>query len=212
MCYLSLHFPLPPPPPPTHLQRRYMACMKDKALENPDGIKMSGLAPFAQPRGTRPGQVQNKMVFVHFSFPVGPATMKERLEKAHQEFDHLKRSMQVPLLRILSEAGTKLGLEKALAAENTKIWHRTSWVFSNVPGPRETMIVFGKEMTSFKPFYCNVLHQAIFFSYAGTMSLGLVLDTDSIKKPKLLIQCFKEELEAAKKETSVDDYKQGFSE
>eukprot|EP00471_Norrisiella_sphaerica_P005911 CAMPEP_0184481998 /NCGR_PEP_ID=MMETSP0113_2-20130426/3582_1 /TAXON_ID=91329 /ORGANISM="Norrisiella sphaerica, Strain BC52" /LENGTH=443 /DNA_ID=CAMNT_0026861499 /DNA_START=633 /DNA_END=1967 /DNA_ORIENTATION=- len=182
--------------------RRYMEKMGDRALDNPEKIKMTGLAPFAQPRGTRPGQVQNKMVFIHFSFPVGPSTMKERLEKAHQEFDHLKRSIQVPLLNFITDVGTKLGLENALAQENTKIWHRSSWVFSNVPGPRERMIVFGKEMTSFKPFYNNVLHQAIFFSYAGEMSLGLVLDTESIKKPELLVRCFEEELRVAKEAAS----------
>mmetsp|Transcript_11907 Transcript_11907/g.29320 ORF Transcript_11907/g.29320 Transcript_11907/m.29320 type:complete len:527 (+) Transcript_11907:232-1812(+) len=180
--------------------RRYMEEMKDPALQLPgEKLKMTGLAPFAQPRGMKPGQVQNKMVFVHFAFPVGESSISGRLEKAHEEFDHLKRSIQVPLLSFITEAGTKLGIEKLLSQENSKIWHRSSWVFSNVPGPREKMVVFGKEMTSFKPYYCNVLHQAIFFSYAGMMSLGLVLDTESIAEPDRLIKCFQEELDAAKK-------------
>eukprot|EP00468_Gymnochlora_sp_CCMP2014_P003195 CAMPEP_0167762194 /NCGR_PEP_ID=MMETSP0110_2-20121227/12614_1 /TAXON_ID=629695 /ORGANISM="Gymnochlora sp., Strain CCMP2014" /LENGTH=442 /DNA_ID=CAMNT_0007649005 /DNA_START=104 /DNA_END=1432 /DNA_ORIENTATION=- len=182
--------------------RRYMAEMKDPALKTPEKAKMTGLAPFAQPRANTPGKVQNNMVFVHFRFPVGPETLIERLQQAHKEFDHLKRSIQVPALKLITELGTKLGLEQALLAENNKIWHRTSWVFSNVPGPKETMVVFGKEMTSLKPFYCNVLHQAIFFSYAGSVSLALVVDTESIKDPKLLVQCIVKELKEAQKVNS----------
>mmetsp|Transcript_5461 Transcript_5461/g.9889 ORF Transcript_5461/g.9889 Transcript_5461/m.9889 type:complete len:497 (-) Transcript_5461:82-1572(-) len=188
--------------------RNYCEKMKDPILGKSETIKMTGLAPFAEPRGMRPGKIQNKMVFVHFAFPIAYKTIKERLQAAHEEFDHLKRSIQVPLLSFITETGTKLGLEAALTAENTKIWHRTSWVFSNVPGPQERMVVFGKEMVSFKPFYCNVLHQAIFFSYAGRMSLGLVLDTESIAKPKLLVECFKQELEDAKKMASLESKEQ----
>jgi len=67
--------------------RRYMEKMKDPILTDQkdktdnNKLKITGLAPFAQPRPTKPGQVQNKMVFVHFAFPVNGESLKDRLEK-----------------------------------------------------------------------------------------------------------------------------------
>jgi len=180
--------------------RRYLQKMDDPILKTPGNILIRGQAPFGIPRPTIPGKVYCKMSFIVFHFPVGAATVRERLRAVHEEFDVLKNSLQVLLYQWIGMTLMKLGLDSLLIDSSTKLWHRTSFIFSNVPGPRDTVNMFGKKLISVKPYYCNVLHQVIFFSYSGKVSLSMVLDYENIKKPDLIGPCFLEELEAMKRE------------
>ena len=58
-----------------------------------------------------------------------------------------------------------------------------------------------EEVVDFKPYYANMLHQAIFVSYAGKCSLCMVLDTSKEygmeRGAELMTRCFEEELAAA---------------
>lgn len=140
------------------------------------------------------------MVFVVFDFPVSSKTIKERLERAHEEFENLKNSTKVFLIKLIAHVGLALGLDKIIYDTNLQQWHRTSWMFSNVPGPREELYFFGHKMVSFKPYYANLVSQAIFFSYNNQVSLAMVLDKTNIEKPKEIGKCFLEELDAMTEE------------
>lgn len=181
---------------------RYMKKMGPSDLEF-DDIKMSGLAPFAMPRKSKPGAINNKMAMMSFRFPMNGKSTDERMELAHKEFQRLKDSLQVPILFSITEIGVQLGLEKAIVDTNTKLFHRTSWIFSNVKGPEEPLYVLGHEMKGFTACYNNAIHQAIFFSYNGTVSASLTMDTASIKNPDFFKSCFMDELKAVVGEKSV---------
>lgn len=64
---------------------------------------------------------------------------------------------------------TKIDLEERLRKKAT---NKTKINF--FLGPKERLLVFGEELLSFKPYYCNMLTQAIFFSYAGKVSFAMV--------------------------------------
>jgi hypothetical protein len=56
----------------------------------------------------------------------------------------------------------------------------------------------GQPILRFKPYYANMIHQAIFFSYAGECSLCMVLDSTNMPRgAELMDECFREELAAA---------------
>jgi len=174
--------------------RRYLEKTGDQNLN--EKMLLRGQAPFALPRPQYPNKTQNKLAFVVFRFPVGLPSLKRRFEAIHTEFVNLKTSIRVPLLTFITNAALALGLDNPLCDANLQQWHRTSCIFSNVAGPREQLLLFGEPLLSFKPYYCNMLSQAIFFSYAGKVSLAMVLDSSNIKKPHMIGECFKEELEA----------------
>lgn len=141
------------------------------------------------------------MAFVVFDFPVKGKTVNERLQQAHEEFTNLKNSAKVLIIKIIAHLGLALGLDKIVFDTNLQQWHRTSWMFSNVPGPREELFFFGGEkMVSFKPYYANLVSQAIFFSYNGNISLAMVLDKTNIEHPEEIGKCFLEELDSMTEE------------
>lgn len=140
------------------------------------------------------------MVFVVFDFPVRGKTIKERLEKAHEEFEKLKNSAKVFIIKLVANLGLALGLDKIIYDTNLAQWHRTSWMFSNVPGPREELYLFGEKLLSFKPFYANLVSQAIFFSYNNNVSLAMVIDKTNVQLPEEIGKCFIAELDAMTEE------------
>jgi len=179
--------------------RRYLERTNDPAL-NDKSLMSRGQAPFSFPRYPTPGKIKNDMVFVVFKFPIAFKTIRERLAEAHEEFERLKRSTKVFLVKYIASIGLRLGLDRLIWDSNLQQWHRTSWMFSNVPGPQEALVIFDQEMVSFRPYYANLVSQAIFFSYNGKVSLSMVLDGGSIEHPKWIGECFEEELEAMRKE------------
>jgi hypothetical protein len=140
------------------------------------------------------------MVFVVFDFPMKLKTAKERLQKAHEEFTKLKTSAKVFIIKLIANVGLALGLDKIVFDTNLQQWHRTSWMFSNVPGPREELWLWGEKLISFKPYYANLVSQAIFFSYNGMVSLAMVLDKTNIEYPEEIGKCFLEELDGMTEE------------
>jgi len=180
--------------------RRYLEKMEDPIMKTPEKILIRGQAPVGLPRPTKEGKVCCKMIFVVFRFPVGAATVRERLRLVHDEFSAMKKSVKVPLISLFGTTALKLGLDKLIIDTNNQLFHKTSFIFSNVPGPREPIKMYGKQIVAFRPFYSNVIHQVIFFTYAGKVSLSMVLDNQNIEKPDLFAICFIEELEAMKNE------------
>uniref|UniRef100_A0A6B2L935 O-acyltransferase WSD1 C-terminal domain-containing protein n=1 Tax=Arcella intermedia TaxID=1963864 RepID=A0A6B2L935_9EUKA len=183
--------------------RRYLVKTQDPLVSSNQPILIRGQAPISLPRVHKKGEVFCKMVFMVFKFAVGANSIKERLAQVHQEFESAKNSLKVPLISGIGNLSLRLGLDDALINANTNQWHRTSFIFSNVMGPKEEIIMFGKKMVTFRPFYCNLIHQVIFFSYAGKVSLSMVLDVENIKHPNVLAQCCLDELEAMKKEILI---------
>eukprot|EP01126_Amoeba_proteus_P002621 TRINITY_DN10825_c0_g1_i3.p1 TRINITY_DN10825_c0_g1~~TRINITY_DN10825_c0_g1_i3.p1 ORF type:complete len:293 (+),score=56.06 TRINITY_DN10825_c0_g1_i3:83-961(+) len=177
--------------------RRYLVHYNDPCLSD-SSLLVRGQAPFSFPRKETPGRVKNDMVFVPFKFPVAENSVEDRLRAAHEEFENLKHSPKIWFIKFLGSALFALGLDKYAAKINLDQWHRMSWVFSNVPGPLEESWWFGEKLLSFKPYYCNLINQAIFFSFSGKVSLALVLDHGTVEGPDLLGRFFQDELEELK--------------
>jgi len=180
--------------------RRYLEKTNDPILQNPERILIRGQAPFALPRPSLKGKVFCNMIFAAFKFPVGEKTPLERVRAANKEFNSIKNSKKIYITKYIGEMLLSLGLDSVLIDTTTRLWHRVSIIFSNVAGPRDRIVMYGKPLVAFRPFYSNVIHQVIFFSYAGKVSLSMVLDHENIKHPEWIGKCFLEELEAMKNE------------
>jgi len=131
---------------------------------------------------------------------VGLPTALERIKAVHREFMILKNSFKIPFYKLFPTIVLLLGLDDIFQNLSLSQVHRLSFIFSNVAGPREPLLMYGKPLQDAAIYYPNLIHQVIMFSYNNKISISMVLDTENIRHPKLLQQSFLDELNAMKKE------------
>ena len=73
---------------------------------------------------------------------------------------------------------------------------RHSLVFTNVPGPTKPVRIFGQEARAMTFGVGNIVNQVSVVSYAGKMSLSLVVDPDEVPEAHEIGTFFLEELRA----------------
>jgi diacylglycerol O-acyltransferase / wax synthase len=75
---------------------------------------------------------------------------------------------------------------------------RHSMVFTNVPGPTEPILLFGKRVRDIVFACANIINQVSVLSYAGHLRLTLVVDSDVTPDAEYIGQMFSEEIAALK--------------
>jgi len=113
-----------------------------------------------------------------------------RLSMAKTLMDGLKKSSVGPIAGKLAEGLMAVGLDGLVVDTNMQVFANHSFVFSNVPGYDQTIVVANKKVVGMAAFYTNMISQLIFLTYCGTLSIALCTDRAEVQKPQLLVDCF----------------------
>jgi diacylglycerol O-acyltransferase / wax synthase len=109
---------------------------------------------------------------------------------------HIKTSPEGPIsYALLSAIGaTPAPVEAALVNVFSGVG---STVLTNVPGPRETMYLAGSPVRGvlvWAPVSGNVAMSVSIFSYAGSVTIGVMTDAGLVPDPQTIVAAFTEEL------------------
>jgi len=104
--------------------------------------------------------------------------------------DGLKKSSVGPIAAMLAEGLMAVGLDGMVVDTNMQIFANHSFVFSNVPGYDQTIVVANKKVSGMAAFYTNMISQLIFLTYCGNLSISLCTDPVEVQKPQLLVDSF----------------------
>lgn len=142
--------------------------------------------------------VSNQLVMLPVPIPVTEESRQSRLEVCHETMERLKRSIQPRLAEVALKivAGMPGWLRKWMWA---RVASCASALMSNVAGPTERVSFGGVTVEGvwFSP-PCDV-HNAVnisMFSYDGTAFVSVAGDAERLKRPALLAQFFRDELDA----------------
>lgn len=134
----------------------------------------------------------NKFSLVFLSLPITVADPAQRLREVKKRMDALKRSPEPFLVyEILSMLGSMPGP----ISRRTSAWFasKASCILTNVPGPRAQVYFAGKRvdrMMFWVPQTRGVGIGISILSYAGDVTIGLMVDEALIPEPQKLVQCF----------------------
>jgi WS/DGAT/MGAT family acyltransferase len=153
------------------------------------------LRPLDQPL---PPELGNRFGLVFLRLPVGIGDRRRRLAEVHGRMDEIKHS---------PEGAVSYGLLGAMGRTPVQIEKRLVEMFSakgtavmtNVPGPRERVYFAGSPVRGvlvWAPRSGSVAMSVAIFSYAGEITVGLMVDGGLIPDPARIIASFGRELEA----------------
>jgi len=134
----------------------------------------------------------NQFSLVYLPLPVSLATPLERLQDVKRRMDLLKNSPEpLVIYQILNLVGMLPGelAERAVHMFASK----ATAVLTNVPGPRQTLYLAGKPM---RRILCWVPQSGkiglgiSIVSYAGSVTLGLVVDEKLVQDPEAIMAQF----------------------
>lgn len=136
-----------------------------------------------------PLAVANNLSLCTFSLPTGPMAPLARLEAIHRRLERLKESPDIIVNYVVLDMFTNL-LPGPLArrALNT---HGVTLVASNLPGPQETIHMFGGAVDDFMFWIPNKSRTGIgvsMLSYRGQVRLGLNVDTALVSSEEVAQQ------------------------
>jgi WS/DGAT/MGAT family acyltransferase len=143
-----------------------------------------------------PRDLGNHFGLVYLDLPVGTRTVKSRLREVKRTMDEIKSSPQgavaYAILGVLGFAPERL---ERYAIDMFSA--RGSCVLTNVPGPREPVYLAGVPLGGvlfWAPTSGSVAMSISIFSYAGEVTVGLMVDAGVIPKPERLIRSFHREV------------------
>lgn len=163
--------------------------------------KFNALVPVALPKPFPSGvraddRVVNNFCFCSAQLAVGPATPLERVMATKREMDGLKKSRKPRVgLWMVNQMAKLLPMQVTQSAAKD-LFGAHSMVFSNVPGPSETLFILGEEVHGVQGVFYNLIPQFILVSYRGKVWMNFVVDPDVITDPEVFTECFFEELRA----------------
>ena len=140
----------------------------------------------------------NRFGLVFLRLPVGTGDRRRRLAEVHDRMDEIKHSPEGAVsYGLLGAVGrTPVQLEKRLVEMFTA---KGTAVMTNVPGPRERVYFAGSPVRGvlvWAPRSGSVAISVAIFSYAGEITVGLVVDGGLIPDPEKIIRSFGREVEA----------------
>jgi WS/DGAT/MGAT family acyltransferase len=153
------------------------------------------LRPLDQPL---PADLGNRFGLVFLRLPVGIGDRRRRLAEVHGRMEEIKHS---------PEGAVSYGLLEAMGRVPVQVEQRLVELFSakgtavmtNVPGPRERVYFAGSPVRGvlvWAPRSGSVAMSVAIFSYAGEITVGLVVDGGLIPDPARIIASLGRELEA----------------
>jgi WS/DGAT/MGAT family acyltransferase len=153
------------------------------------------LRPLDQPL---PPHLGNRFGLVFLRLPVGTGDRRRRLAEIHREMEQIKRSPQGAVSYGLLEAmgRTPVQVEKRLVEMFSA---KGTAVMTNVPGPRQRVYFAGSPVRGvlvWAPRSGSVAMSVAIFSYAGEITVGLMVDEGLIPDPEEIIRSFGREVEA----------------
>ncbi|OUS48908.1 hypothetical protein BE221DRAFT_60218, partial [Ostreococcus tauri] len=174
----------------------YHAKVGDKsATKNPF---LRSATPYAFPERVT-GALTNSWTFVSLTFPMGVMSATTRLQKAKKTCDFMKRSPEPYVTRWLNKFVNAAGpdVQRKVVFDYMS---RHSMVFTNVPGPTETIVLMGSRVRDIVFACANLVNQVSVVSYSGSLRLTLVVDPDATPDAQYIGDMFKNEIECLRKE------------
>jgi WS/DGAT/MGAT family acyltransferase len=166
---------------------------RDSLVDEIHAIVPFNLRPLDEPL---PRDLGNRFGLVTLPLPVGIPDRGERLQAVMRAMSRIKTSPEGPIsYAVLSALGvTPAQVEAALVGVFSGVG---STVLTNVPGPRETVYLAGSPVEGvlvWAPVSGNLAMSVAIFSYAGSVSVGLMTDAGLVPDPETIVAGFAREL------------------
>jgi len=145
-----------------------------------------------------PRDLGNRFGLLTLPLPVGIADRESRLREIMRAMGRIKTSPEAPIsYAVLSAIGAAPApVEAALVNVFSGVG---STVITNVPGPRETIFLAGspvRGVLAWAPVSGNVAMSVSIFSYAGSVTIGVMTDAGLVPDPQTIVAAFTDELAA----------------
>jgi WS/DGAT/MGAT family acyltransferase len=168
---------------------------RDSIVAEIRAIVPFNLRPLDQPL---PRELGNRFGLVTLPLPVGLPDRNERLRAVMSAMSHIKTSAEGPIsFAVLSAIGaTPAPVEAALVGTFSSVG---STVLTNVPGPREVVSMAGSPVRGvlvWAPVSGDLAMSVSIFSYAGSVTVGVMTDAGLIPDPGRIVDAFAGELDA----------------
>jgi hypothetical protein len=135
-----------------------------------------------------PAELGNRFGLVFLSLPVDRARRDERLRELKRRMDEIKHSPEGPLsYAVLQAVGTAPAeLESRIVDVFSA---KATAVMTNVPGPRQTVYLAGSPLRAvlvWAPTAGSIGTSVSIFSYAGEITIGLLVHADVVPDPQAI--------------------------
>lgn len=166
---------------------------RESIVDEIHAIVPFNLRPLDEPL---PRDLGNRFGLVTLPLPVGVGDPEGRLAEVMRAMGRIKTSPEGPISYALLGAigATPAAVESRLVNVFSGVG---STVLTNVPGPRETIYLAGSPVRGvlvWAPVSGNVAMSVSIFSYAGSVSIGVMTDAGLVPDPQTIIGAFAEEL------------------
>jgi len=167
----------------------------DSLVDEIHAIVPFNLRPLDKPL---PRDLGNRFGLVTLPLPVGIASREGRLREVMRAMGRIKTSPEGPISYALLGAigATPAPVEAALVNVFSGVG---STVLTNVPGPRELIFLAGSPVRGalvWAPVSGNVAMSVSIFSYAGSVTIGVMTDAGLVPDPETIVAGFADELAA----------------
>lgn len=167
---------------------------RDSLVDSVRAFVPFNLRPLDKPL---PRDLGNRFGLVYLDLPVGLDSPEERLPEVHARMDAVKSSPQGALSYALLEAIGQAPVQVEQVAIDL-FSARASCVVTNVPGPREPVYLAGTRVAGvlvWAPTSGSVGMSVSIFSYAGDVTVGLLVDAGLVPDPDILVEDLHRELD-----------------
>jgi diacylglycerol O-acyltransferase / wax synthase len=174
--------------------RRYLRA-HDALVDELTAIVPFNLRPLDEPL---PAELGNRFGLVFLPLPIGIGNRRRRLREIHRRMVKIKHSPEGAISYGMLEAigRTPVQLEERLidlfSAKGTA-------VMTNVPGPPQPVYLAGTEIRGvlvWAPCSGSVSMSVSIFSYAGEVTIGLMVDAGLVPDPEQIVSACESEVEA----------------
>jgi diacylglycerol O-acyltransferase / wax synthase len=174
--------------------RRYLRS-HDAFVDELTAIVPYNLRPLDEPL---PAELGNRFGLVFLPLPLGIGNRRRRLGEIHRRMAEIKQS---------PEGAISYGMLEAMGRTPVQLEERLIDVFSakgtavmtNVPGPQQPVYLTGTEIGGvlvWAPCSGSVSMSVSIFSYAGEVTVGLMVDAGLVQDPKPIVKSIESEVEA----------------
>jgi hypothetical protein len=171
-------------------------------------VTLRTLLPVVVPRVFPPDhdpqdRLVNYFTFVPINMDVNAKDLEKRLKSNKRNLDVVKKTT-VALVSLWAVNNLTPKLPAFMQQDTAqKVFSRHSLVFSNVPGPKTGLRLFGKAVDEMQAVFINVIPQVIAMSIGGKVSMNLVADPEVITPLQDLPRHYLDELDAMGKAFGV---------
>ena len=171
--------------------------LKERIHLRPDLI-LRAIVPVNLRSPSEVGGLGNRFGLVWLPLPVGLADPVERLRAVKAAMDHIKSTPEANMvLGLLGVFGRTTRGAVHLAVQF--LARGATLVFTNVPGPRESVTFCGsrlKELMAWVPQSGRLGLGMSVISYAGEIRLGVATDASLVRDPDQLVRAYDRSLES----------------